>query len=115
MITFQTDDNNDLFLNSSNSIAMCQDGDAVLQVVKNVVRCQKGELQLDINKGVPYLETIFNKQSGDIKLWESFMIAEAESVNNVKRVRSMTSSVSDNVLNYTMEIESNFGNVVLNG
>lgn len=115
MITFQTDENNDLFLDASNSIKMCSDKDAVLQVVKNVVRCQQGELQLDVKKGVPYLETIFSKQSGDIKLWESFMISEAESVNNVKRVLSMTSKVSDNVLNYTMEIESDFGNVILNG
>lgn len=115
MKSFLTDENNDFYLDASGNIAMGEDINAVVQCVQNAVNTLLGEIQLDTTLGVPYFETLFNKQSPDIDLWKSYMVEEAEKVNGVVRVNSITTEVKDNNLSYTMEILTDYGEATVSG
>ena len=51
---------NDICLDNNNNLCVIGSLDATMNVLKNVVRVNTGELQYNINKGVPYFQTIFN-------------------------------------------------------
>lgn len=109
MKSFLTNENNDLYLDGSRQLAMGEDIDAAVQTVQNKLNTLKGEIQLDIDKGIPYFETIFNQQTPDLSSWESYMIEEAEKVDGVIRVESMITRVKDNQLTYEMTIRTKYG------
>ena len=50
----------DIYLDDKNNLAIKTGEEALLDVLNNVIRTRKYELQYDMNKGVPYFETIFS-------------------------------------------------------
>lgn len=110
MKSFLTDENNDLYLNGQNQVATGSDNEAIAQIVINALRTIKGELQLNIDSGVPYFETIFNKNP-DIQLWQGFMIEEAEKIDGVIKVDSMDITIDDDQLSYEMKIKTIYGEI----
>lgn len=114
MLSIKTDDTNDLYLDELGNIVFARDVQALQQVISNNVKLQLGELQYDITRGVPYLETIFG-ENPDVNLWESYMQDAVEKVNNVIRIESIESTITDNILNYEIIILSTFGEVKING
>lgn len=115
MRSFLTDENNDLKLDGFRNIAIGEDIDAVVQLVQNALNTLKGEIQLDTSLGVPYFETILNKQNPNVSIWESYMIEEAEKVSGVVRVNSIQTRIANNVLSYTMEILTIYGATTVTG
>jgi len=109
------EDTNDLFLDGSGNLAIGEDINAVVQLVQNALNTLRGEIQLDTSLGVPYLETVFNQQSPDISLWESYMIEEAEKVDGVVRVNYIETKVKDGLLSYEMEIITDYGKEIVRG
>lgn len=115
MKAFKTDENNDLFLDGTHNIAMCEDIEAVAQVCSNVVKCQLGELQFDVERGVPYLETIFAEGGADVPIWKSYMIEALEKVDGVQSVSSFETEIVGDVLKYTAQIETIYGTATITG
>lgn len=115
MKSFLTDKNNDLMLDGVRNIAIGEDIDAVVQLVQNAVNTLKGEIQLDTTLGVPYFETIFNKQNPNVSIWESYMVEEVEKINGVVRVNSIKSKIENNSLSYEMEILTIYGTTNVTG
>lgn len=115
MIGFLTDANNDLYIDGTNGLAMGSDLTALVQAVQNTVNTLKGEIQLDTTLGVPYFETVFNQQSPDISVWESYMIEEVEKLDGVERVNSITTRVANNTLTYEMNILTIYGGATVSG
>jgi hypothetical protein len=114
MSTFLTQ-GNDIYLTESNSLAFAEDGaEATANIIQNELRTQKGELQLDVERGIPYLETVLG-DNPDVSVWEGYMIQAAENVDNVIRVDSMESKSSNNILSYEMKIKTTYGDVMIEG
>ena len=115
MKSFLTDENNDLKLDGVRNIAIGEDIDAVVQLVQNALNTLRGEIQLDTSLGVPYFETILNKQAPNVSVWESYMVEEAEKVDGVVRVNNIQTRIANNVLSYTMEILTVYGKAKVEG
>lgn len=114
MKTFNTNTNNDIFLDDLGNISVVESLDAETKIIENVIKTQRGELQLEIEKGVPYFETIFSS-SGDVSIWQNFMTDEVESVEGVIRVESFDVKITENTLSYEMNILTDYGNSEIRG
>lgn len=106
----------DIYLDDKNNLAIKTGEEALLDVLNNVIRTRKYELQYDMNKGVPYFETIFS-DSGLLGLWRSYLIQTIENVNGVISVESLTYSLDEGSkkISYTCQIRTIYGETSLNG
>lgn len=67
------------------TLKMLSDLDALQNIVKNVELTLKYELQYNMNKGIPYMQTIF-KDATKVVLWSSYMqeaILGVQGVNGI--------------------------------
>lgn len=106
----------DIYLDINNNIAIKSEEDALLDIITNVVRTRKYEIQYDMNKGIPYFETIFS-DTGLLGLWRSYVIQEIENVDGVISIESLIYSLdeSNKKLSYTCQIRTIYGESTLNG
>ena len=107
---------NDFYLDADGNLAVDSDLDAVLSVCKNVVQTRRFELQYDVNKGIPYFETIF-KDSSTLGLWASFVVQYIMGVNGVRSVYSFDLSFNggESKLGYEAGITTAYGSDYLKG
>ena len=108
---------NDLYLDQFGNIAVSNsDIEALKNVIENVVKTQMGELQLNINKGVPYFQTIFSHNT-NVPYWKDYMIDAIESVDGVISCENFNIDIDNekNLLTYIASIKTEFGDIVLNG
>ena len=108
---------NDLYLDQMGNIAMSNsDIEALKNVIENVVKTQMGELQLNINKGVPYFQTIFSHQT-NVPYWKVYMIDAIENVEGVISCEYFNIDIDNekNLLTYIASIKTEFGDILLNG
>ena len=87
---------------------------AYADIIGDTVRTVCGELQLDVNRGVPYFETVFKSVNG-IDIWKNDV---RKIVNRLSFVKSIVSfDVSWNPLNrklnYEMVVETDDGEVTV--
>lgn len=92
MITIATYDDlesgteNDIALDASGkNIAVLEDAEAVVRVVKHRVQTRKFECQYNMNKGVPYFETVF-ANSAYLGLWTSYITQEISNTPEVSGI-----------------------------
>lgn len=106
----------DIYLDINNNLAIKSGEDALLDIITNVVRTRKYEIQYDMNKGIPYFETIFS-DTGLLGLWRSYVIQEIENVYGVISIESLIYSLdeSNKKLSYTCQIRTIYGESTLNG
>ncbi len=63
MKTFaRTKDRNDLYLDDTGQIAMCEGYDFYAQEIESAILTVQGEIQLDVTLGIPYFTTIFDSR-----------------------------------------------------
>ena len=87
---------------------------AYADIIGDTIRTVSGELQLDVNRGVPYFETVFKSVNG-IDIWKDDV---RKIVNGLSFVKSIVSfDVSWNPvsrkLNYEMVVETDEGEVTV--
>lgn len=87
---------------------------AYADIIGDTIRTVSGELQLDVNRGVPYFETVFKSVNG-IDIWKDDV---RKIVNGLSFVKSIVSfDVSWNTisrkLNYEMVVETDDGEVTV--
>lgn len=114
MITISTDENNDIFLDDSNSISFSKDKEAIANIMTNITRTQTGELMYDNSRGIPYMETVFSNPV-NIDIFEASLINSVEKIDNVVNVKSIEFIANNEILEYNMEVNTNFGEVIVNG
>lgn len=114
MITIAINENNDIYLNSSNNLMTKTDINALADILTTKSQTNLGELLYDTTKGIDFLGTIFNSPS-EPAFFQSELIQQLEDTENVQSVYSFTSNTQDNVYSYTAEIISDYGNITLNG
>ena len=106
----------DIYLDVNGNLAIKSEEQALLDILTNRIRTRKYEIQYDMNKGVPYFETIF-VNTGMLGLWRSYVIDEIENTDGVISVESLIYSLDEEnkKLSYTFQIRTIYGETELNG
>ena len=106
----------DIYLDDMGNLAIKSDEEALLDIITNVIRTKRYELQYDMNKGIPYFETIF-ANTGLLGLWRSYVIDELERVEGVVSVESLIYSLDEDSkkISYTCQLRTKYGESNLNG
>lgn len=106
----------DIYLDDNGNLAIKSYEQAILDILTNRIRTKKYEVQYDMNKGVPYFETIF-ANTGLLGLWRSYVIEEIERTSGVISVESLLYSLDEGnkKLSYTCQIRTIYGETSLNG
>lgn len=114
MLSIATDENNDIFLDAFGNLATVNGIEAVAQICRNKVLTTYGELVYGTNEGVPYFETVFT-DTPNLELFQNAIVETLQAVEGVVRVKSFEYSVTGGTLSYTAEIQTVYGDMVLNG
>lgn len=110
------DDNNDIFLDENNNLALCKDIEAVKTAVSCETKTNFGEIVLNMSLGIPYFDTIFTAHP-DIELWKSYM---QEAILRVPKVLGITAfetyiDYQKSLLKYAVVINTEYGQEEING
>lgn len=103
--------------NGKAHIAFDTGKESYANIIGDAVRTLVGELQLDIERGIPYLETVFNSPR-DVELWKHYVRKAVEEFDFVESIDSFHTEwdASKELLSYRMEITTTEGTVeVTNG
>lgn len=112
MTTFSTDSSNDLHLDQNGQIAISSGRNAYGEIITAAIRTLVGELQLDIERGVPYLSTSFG---GNIAGWKASVRNIINRYDFVNSIESFNYTIDGNVLNYKIVIDTDDGEVTVEG
>ena len=87
---------------------------AYANIIGDTVRTVCGEVQLDVNRGVPYLETVFKSVNG-IDIWKNDVRKIVNGLSFVKSIVSFDVSWDpvSRKLNYEMVVETDDGEVMV--
>ena len=88
------------------------DIDVVKQNVDQAMRQQLGELNFDADKGIQYFDNLF-EGNPNYQRFEAQARTQILNVEGVTGINSFTYSVSNNVLSYTTEIVTIYGNATV--
>ena len=87
---------------------------AYADIIGDTIRTVSGELQLDVNRGVPYFETVFKSVNG-IDIWKDDVRKIMNGLSFVKSIVSFDVSWDpvSRKLNYEMVAETDDGEVTV--
>jgi len=111
---FTVDVNNDLVIAGNGSLAISRDLEAVLQACEHAAKAQLAEMVLAVDQGVPNFQTVWNG-APNVLQFESYLRRQLLQVVGVVEVVELSAVISNNVLTYTVTIQTVFGQGVLNG
>ena len=114
MKTIGTNQNNDIYIDTSGNLAILTDINALANVSKNAILTTQGEPQYNQESGIPYFETIFC-DTPKIDLFQAAQIATLENLENVNRVEEYKYSQANNIFSYSVKIDTTFGEIEING
>jgi len=105
--TFETNKNNDLFLNEQNTFTVLDGIQSASQASKHRAESVKGEMVLETQNGVKYFESAFDRINRD-EFRES-LIRNIRLTPDVESVPFCEVFVVGGVLKYTATIDTIFG------
>lgn len=114
MQTISVNQNNDIYVDTSGNIAMGKDKYALSDICKNKVLTTLGEPEYNQTAGIPYFETVFC-DTPKIDLFQTAVIETIEQTDNVNRVTNFDYDQDNGVLSYSLIINTDFGDIQLNG
>ena len=85
---------------------------AFADIIGDAIRTVSGELQLDVNRGVPYFETVFKSVNG-IDIWKNDVRKRVLEFPFVKSIDSFDVSYANRKLEYTMRLTTDAGDVTV--
>lgn len=99
---------NDIKLDQRGNIMMLEGAKAVVDRVDAALKTHSGELQLNIEKGIPYEETVFRHRKY-AQQWASLMRETILNDDEVERVDSFDYEIEGDVLKYTVVFTTKYG------
>jgi hypothetical protein len=114
MKVLSTNNNNDLYLNSSGNISVSDDLQAVIQACESAVKTQRGEAIFQVDFGIPNFSVIWNGNPNLIQA-EAAIRATLLNVDNVLEISEFDIIVKDNIFSYNATIKTTFGEGTING
>lgn len=116
MKTIARSANSDIFLTPDGQLAMCDGKTCQAQVIEAAIRTVTGELQLDVEQGIPYFDTVFLRASLE-EDWADEVtrrILEFSWVTGIPKFEHEFNSV-ENILKYSIEIDTEEAETTLGG
>ena len=112
MITFASDNNNDLYIAPNGKLAISSELKAIAQTCEQSVQTMLGELVLQGDTGIPNFQLIWtgapNIAQAEVALRDAIL-----NVSGVTDVTSLKALVKDNVLVYNATIQTIYGGTTL--
>ncbi len=112
---------NDIYIDGTNNMAMLfgsaadkQGADAVAQACQTASRAQLGEMILFTTQGMPTKQSVFNSNP-NLAVYQTALTAALLQVPGVISVQSIIFTKTGNVLNYVAVIQSQYGEIAING
>lgn len=112
--TFETNSNNDIFLDAAGNVPISTGLEAVLEACATATKAQYQEMILAQSAGIPNFQTIWIGVP-NYAIFSAYLKATIESVEGVIAMTNLTLSSKDNVLSYAAEINTIYGVDTLNG
>ena len=98
--------------NGKKHISFSTGKESFANIIGDTVRTVCGELQLDVNRGVPYFETVFKSVNG-IDIWKNDVRKIVNGLSFVKSIVSFDVSYANGKLEYTMHLTTDAGDVTV--
>lgn len=114
MRTIAINENNDIYLDNSGSLAIKTDLEAMGDICVNKSQTVQGELLYNQDKGIDFFNTIFSSPSYP-DLFQNEVITQLEDTQSVNTVKNFRGEAHNGVYSYMVEVQTDFGQVVLNG
>jgi len=114
MKTIAINSNNDIYLDSSGNLVVKSDLNAMGDILVNKSQTNIGELLYNATKGIDFFNTIFASPVY-IDLYQNQLLTQLEQTNGVERIESYNADIINNVYKYQVEVQTEFGEVSLNG
>lgn len=113
MQTIAINDNNDIYIDKSGNLAIKKDLEAMGDVFVNKTQTLKNEL-LYSDKGIDYFNTIFSSPSYP-DLFQNELTNQIENTESTISVDDFEGEIKDGMYKYQAKIQTEFGEVYLNG
>lgn len=114
MKTIGIDSNNDIYLDNSNNLGMKSDLGAMGDILVNKSQTVEGELIYDTEKGIDFFNTIFSSPCYP-DLFQNQLLTQLEDTYAVQEVSGYTAETSDGVYSYKVNVQTDYGQIALNG
>jgi hypothetical protein len=111
--TLSADSTNDIFIAGDGNLSSSAGIDAVLQLCKHAMQTMLNEMIYDYSDGLPNFKVIWDG-SPNLLQFNVAGRAALQAVAGVVRVVSFESAVTNNVLKYRADIQTQFGSAVIN-
>lgn len=108
------DSNNDIYMDSTNNLALATGVTAVAQAAQTASLAQLGEMVLFTTQGMPSFQSIFVGEP-NYGLYQAALVSAIQAINGVVTVNSIDISVQSGVMSYVAEIETIYGTMVVTG
>ena len=113
MLTFGINGNNDLYLTPQGNIGLKKDIEAMGDIFINKSQTNKGEL-LYSDSGIDFFNTVFGEPCYP-DVFQNQLISELENTAETQNVSGYTQKIENGVLNYTVNCQTTYGDITLNG
>lgn len=113
MQTISINENNDIYIDNSGNLAISQDLEAMGNIFVNKSQTLKNEM-LYSDKGIDYFNTIFSSPSYP-DLFQNELTNQLEATEATISVESFEAETKDNVFKYSAKIQTEYGELYLNG
>lgn len=114
MKTIGIDSNNDIYLDNSNNLGMKSDLGAMGDILVNKSQTVEGELIYETEKGIDFFNTIFSSPCYP-DLFQNQLLTQLEDTDAVQEVSNYNAKTEDNIYSYTVDIQTDYGKIALNG
>ena len=112
---------NDIYIDSTNNLATLLGSKsnaagltAVAQACQTASLAQLGEMALFTTQGMPARQSVFDANP-NLAVYQAAVIAAIQQIPGVIAVQSIVFTKNKNVLNYVAEIQSQYGEITING
>lgn len=102
-----------LLIDATGNLSILKDMEALKITLEQYVRTHKGEMIHQIDKGIPYIEGIFNKN--DPVAFDVSLRKRIKELPEVLRIISLDIIQADTILKYDLTVESIYGRLSISG
>lgn len=123
MFSFLTDQNNDLYLNTTDSVGKATAGsllvtsdgaEALRQVIINRVRLQRGEYAYNLARGVDYMGLLLT-DTPLVRIWEDQVLELVSSITEITGIKYWNYGLNENNFEFRLTVDSEYGIIEIKG
>lgn len=114
MKTLGINSNNDIFIDESGNLSLKADLQAMGDIFVNKSQTNTGELLYNQTKGIDFFNTIFSSPSYT-DLFQNELLTQLEDTEETQEVLNYNAEEKENIYSYSVEIQTSYGKVQLNG